>query len=628
MTDTNLQELMARCESGEASQADLERMRSILHRQELDSELWGGGRALLAGAVRDEAGEVTGEERIIEEVGEEIGREIGAVDSWRPVADALRQELARNGETVERMALDDTVLERVAAEEQARRRHFLEAFRQELRLEGGSPELASAILQQVAPREARQWERVMHPVREGIRARAAGIDLCPGILSRVFPEAEARAHRFREALAEGLLREAESVDLLEPVMDRVTVGEPQAEAQAAEAPPLDSAFSVLASGLEADSSGFDVADRVMARIGTPRAEEAPAAAAPQEQPEVLPELDRALDVLRAGIQDRADRVDMSSAIMSQLAREQELAASESSAVAEAMEALAAGLAAEAVGVDVVPSVMQAVAPKRDVSLDSAFETLAAGIEAEAVGFSVADGVMDRVLGADSLGMQLCALVDGELHAAGRRLLAVRLRDDARSRLAMTSWRDLGRTVRRALSQELSEQPIPSVWPAVAQAIDARAETPEVQREAAMDALRTGLASESEKVDLGDEIMAAILPPPVREPEPLELPETEPAPEPSRSPSWLGGRVPLLTLLLGAATVLFMMNTMQHATNQEVAQQGAQAEEATFELAEVNNTEIEDLTVSDEAMVQVFQLEEGAPMVIFIDESAGSEGVTL
>jgi len=49
---------------------------------------------------------------------------------------------------------------------------------------------------------------------------------------------------------------------------------------------------------------------------------------------------------------------------------------------------------------------------------------------------------------------------------------------------------------------------------------------------------------------------------------------------------------------------------------------------SFELAAENTTEIEDLTVSDQAMVQVFQLEEGAPMIIYIDETADSNGVTL
>lgn len=57
------------------------------------------------------------------------------------------------------------------------------------------------------------------------------------------------------------------------------------------------------------------------------------------------------------------------------------------------------------------------------------------------------------------------------------------------------------------------------------------------------------------------------------------------------------------------------------------------EPVSFELAAVNEVEIEDLTVGDEAMVQVLQFEEDAPTIIFVDfpdEAAapGDEGATL
>ena len=54
----------------------------------------------------------------------------------------------------------------------------------------------------------------------------------------------------------------------------------------------------------------------------------------------------------------------------------------------------------------------------------------------------------------------------------------------------------------------------------------------------------------------------------------------------------------------------------------------------YELAAVNEIEILDMSVSEEAMVQVMQFEANAPTIIFIDvadepsEADGDEGTTL
>ena len=54
----------------------------------------------------------------------------------------------------------------------------------------------------------------------------------------------------------------------------------------------------------------------------------------------------------------------------------------------------------------------------------------------------------------------------------------------------------------------------------------------------------------------------------------------------------------------------------------------------YELAAVNEIEIPDMSVSEEAMVQVMQFEADAPTIIFIDvadepsEADGDEGTTL
>jgi hypothetical protein len=54
----------------------------------------------------------------------------------------------------------------------------------------------------------------------------------------------------------------------------------------------------------------------------------------------------------------------------------------------------------------------------------------------------------------------------------------------------------------------------------------------------------------------------------------------------------------------------------------------------YELAAVNTVEIEDISVGDDAIVQVLQFEDDAPTIIFIDVLAeplsddGDEGATL
>ena len=65
----------------------------------------------------------------------------------------------------------------------------------------------------------------------------------------------------------------------------------------------------------------------------------------------------------------------------------------------------------------------------------------------------------------------------------------------------------------------------------------------------------------------------------------------------------------------------------------VSPSDSDAEPVSFELAAVNEVEIEDLTVGDDAMVQVLQFEEDAPTIIFVDvpeeaPATGNEGTTL
>ncbi len=96
-------------------------------------------------------------------------------------------------------------------------------------------------------------------------------------------------------------------------------------------------------------------------------------------------------------------------------------------------------------------------------------------------------------------------------------------------------------------------------------------------------------------------------------------ETHPATRHPRTRVW-----PVLVAgaLALAAAVLFYVSPAEE-----------NAEPVSLELAAINEVEIEDLTVGDDAMVQVLQFEEDAPTIIFVDvpeeaPAAGTEGTTL
>lgn len=79
------------------------------------------------------------------------------------------------------------------------------------------------------------------------------------------------------------------------------------------------------------------------------------------------------------------------------------------------------------------------------------------------------------------------------------------------------------------------------------------------------------------------------------------------------------RFPAVALAAAAALLLFFTGAPSSVAPDQLA----------FELAPINHVDIEELSTGDEVMVQVLQMDENAPTIIFIDElSEGDGGIPL
>ncbi len=338
--------------------------------------------------------------------------------------------------------------------------------------------------------------------------------------------------------------------------------------------------------------------------------------------------ERAFDALRGGLRAEAGRADLADAVMHFVDPVPELL------LDRHLHALAQGLRREAdrAPTGLASAVLDAVAPGRDASLEQALRVLAAELPAEAGEVELVEPVMAQVRRGYAQELELCAMVDGELAGETKRALAARLAEDSEGRRAITAMAELGRQLRRAVAHETAGCDLSDLWGGVAAQLGIR------ERAVWADEFAAGVQAEAGDIDIADLVMDSILPPAREERpqarEPGDAPALQPELEPSRPASWFR-RIPLVSFALSAAALLLVINSMTPDPIQPGPQPGPgpgpELAEAIFEISDVNTIEIEELEVAQDAMVQVFQLEEGAPMVILIDEGIDAdsvEGVTL
>ncbi len=401
-------------------------------------------------------------------------------------------------------------------------------------------------------------------LQRGARAAAAPADL--QALEALLSEQETSEAwcSIRGGLQRGLQRESDLVDLAPDVLAQVPV-EPEPTAQA---------FEALRGGLEREAAQADLADAVMHFV----------------EPSPQPRLERHLSALADGLRREA-RLHLPA--------------------------------------DLAGAVLDRVEPARDRSLEQALQAMAHELAVEARSVALTEPVMDAVQTVHAQQLELCAMADGELGPDARRAVAARLADDPAGRRAITAMAELGRQLRHAVAHETAGHDLSAIWPAVRDELG-------IGEQAAWAAVAQGIQAEAGEIDIADMVMDSILPAAVPvaaseqaqdavEPALAPEPSVEPAPRPT--PRWLR-RLPLFSFAASAAALLFVLNAIGPETpDPELpTEPGPQLAEAIFEIADVNTIEIEQLEVAEDAMVQVFQLEDGAPMVIFIDEGLESDSV--
>ncbi len=404
----------------------------------------------------------------------------------------------------------------------------------------------------------------------------------------------------RAGLQAGLEAEAPSAELARPVVQRVAPG---AEGG------VPAALAVLAEGLLRVGDRVDVATAVLREVA----------------PEHVGVPATLLDSLRSGLEAEAAGVQVADAVMHFVAPSPDALLEAHMA---ALRAELAGVGHQAEAPAFTRALIDTVAPERERSLDQAFELLASRLAELHGEVELVQPVMQAVLASEARGLELCALADGELSSEQRRVLAARLSDDPASRREITAFVELGRQLRHALAHETAEADLAGIWPAVEVRLG-------LAEQGAWASLAEGIREEAGEIDIADLVMDSILEP-ARAPEPVE-PADPVEPEPVRQPQaipWFR-RFPLLGFAASAAALLFVLNTMtppQPGIQAPVGPGEPVAEVAGFFRIEADNrAEIEELEVAQDAMVQVFQLEDGAPMVIFIEEGLepdSPEGVTL
>ncbi len=341
---------------------------------------------------------------------------------------------------------------------------------------------------------------------------------------------------------------------------------------------------------------------------------------------------QAMDALRGGLAVEAEQADLTDAVMHFVAPAPRVE------LERHIDALAAGLRREArlhLPADLAGAVLDQLQPERDRTLEHALQLMAQELVAQAAEVSLAEPVMQAVSQVAAEQLELCAMVDGELSAEQRRAVGARLGADLAGRAAITGMAELGRQLRQALAHEVAGHDLGPIWPAVQAQLGMQDQASWAQ------AMAAGIQDEAGSIDIADLVMDSIVPaaalPAATEdvPEVTAAPEPELAPEPRARPAavpWFR-RLPLVSFAVSAVALLFVLNSMNPKGVGPSVEPAPSPETALaiFQISDVNTIEIQQLEVAENAMVQVFQLEEGAPMVILIDEGLEPdtvEGVTL
>lgn len=229
---------------------------------------------------------------------------------------------------------------------------------------------------------------------------------------------------------------------------------------------------------------------------------------------------------------------------------------------------------------------------------------------------------------------LSAMVDGELPPEARAQVVERLRSDRGAVQALTDFAEVGRLVRDEVARRAGPAAeAPQVWAAVAPRIGL-ADPEEVPGWAPVGAalreavLARAQLSAAEHAALTGAILNAL-----PRPEPVRVAPPPPAPV----PLWrllLGNPTLVAAVVSAVVLVAFQLQGEHRAGQPAPAQPPAAVAQAPAEpfgdlpLQAWNQAELHNIEYAADVAVQVVQLEDGAPMLLMIEELEGEQGVPL
>lgn len=276
-------------------------------------------------------------------------------------------------------------------------------------------------------------------------------------------------------------------------------------------------------------------------------------------------------------------------------------------------------------IEVVGEVMAAL--MLDDGWDVASEALREAV-AEPSPVDLADGIMAALIPEPEPepAALLSALHDGELSAEVRRKMAGEFDREALD--ALTSYAELGRMMREAVSAQVNRAAPIDAWEGVAHAIGLEDPNHVPGWEPLGDAIRAAVADASELSAEAEVAMTAAIMNSLPRPEVKPEPVVEPEPGRWSLSRWFAGSPATVVAVLAAMLLAVYAVGEQPPTVQQDGTEAVAQLEQVLEIQINNTAEVEALEYADDVFVQVVQLEDGAPILLMVDEGEIEEGATL
>ncbi len=209
MNTPDLQNLLQRCESDDATSAEIAALGALLQGQEQQEDWQGIRQGLQLGLSAEAEGF---------ELAEDLARVVHPQAAWSAIASALRLGLPP---AAGRADVARAVVHHVAPHAEAGLPRAVEALERGLAREARHGDVAQLVMARVLPGAEPELCAARAALRVGLRLEAAQADLADKIVAQALPERDQQLEQAAAALAWGLAAEAQDIDLSPAVMQLV-----------------------------------------------------------------------------------------------------------------------------------------------------------------------------------------------------------------------------------------------------------------------------------------------------------------------------------------------------------------------------------------------------------------------